>query len=132
MNQEFMRKTDYLMNQYINKIKELNNIVQYQTNVIQNYENLFKDYNSKFQTMDEKYKEFINEHNNFLKEHNKNVEEFEEKKDRYICLICCDKYRDCVIEPCYHFVSCINCSEKLVNCPVCRTEINSMLAVYGT
>jgi hypothetical protein len=132
MNQEYMRQTNFLINKYINKVQELNNIIAYQTNVIKNYEDLTRDYNSKFEKMNEQHNDFLKKYNDLIKEYNKDVEEFEEKKNRYECLICCDKYRDCVIEPCYHFVSCINCTEKLVECPICRTEINSMLAVYGT
>lgn len=120
-----MRRTDFLINKYVNKITELNHIIQYQKDMIQKYEYMLKEYNIKFENIK-------SEHKSFLEEYNKNVEEFEEKKDRYDCLICCNKLRDCVIEPCYHFVACIECSEKLVECPVCRSQIDSLLPVFGT
>lgn len=120
-----MRRTDFLINKYVNKITELNHVIQFQKNMIQKYENMLKEYNIKFENIK-------SEHKSFLEEYNKNVEEFEEKKDRYDCLICCNKLRDCVIEPCYHFVTCIECSEKINECPVCRSQIDSLLPVFGT
>jgi len=36
------------------------------------------------------------------------------------CIICCDNTIDCVITPCGHQISCLDCSKKLSTCPVCN------------
>mmetsp|Transcript_8237 Transcript_8237/g.15513 ORF Transcript_8237/g.15513 Transcript_8237/m.15513 type:complete len:493 (-) Transcript_8237:4886-6364(-) len=35
------------------------------------------------------------------------------------CIICCSRSIDCVFTPCGHQVSCLKCSNNLLNCPIC-------------
>lgn len=35
------------------------------------------------------------------------------------CIICCSRAIDCVFTPCGHQVSCLKCSNQLLNCPIC-------------
>ncbi len=53
------------------------------------------------------------------------------EKEKYMCNICFDNLKNVVIVPCYHFVSCKRCASKLPNCPICRSEIESMLYLFG-
>ena len=40
----------------------------------------------------------------------------------YLCQICLDTPRDCILEPCMHFCLCVGCVSKLLEtkCPICR------------
>ena len=46
--------------------------------------------------------------------------------EAYTCSICLTNSKDCIFEPCGHFVCCILCIGMLPNaqCPVCRTKCN--------
>lgn len=54
----------------------------------------------------------------------------EEKK----CIICCEKERDAVLNPCGHVLCCLECARKIhenrlkkATCPICREEITSII-----
>ena len=44
----------------------------------------------------------------------------------YLCQICLDAPRDCLLEPCMHFCICVSCVTRLSDnkCPVCRRHID--------
>ena len=44
-------------------------------------------------------------------------------KEARTCKICMDNEVEVVLLPCGHSVSCVNCADKLINCPVCRQFI---------
>lgn len=69
--------------------------------------------------------------NNKLMVENK---EIATKLESYICNICLSKPKDCILEPCGHFVSCMSCIRLLPNskCPVCRTMCNYYTRIYNT
>jgi hypothetical protein len=46
------------------------------------------------------------------------------------CLICCDKQREILFEPCRHFSTCKGCSVIVVKCPVCRANVMSKKEIY--
>ena len=46
------------------------------------------------------------------------------------CIICCDAARDCVLVPCGHLSTCRACALQLVQCSVCRADIQQRLPVY--
>jgi hypothetical protein len=49
------------------------------------------------------------------------------------CVICADKARDVVLEPCFHFVSCKRCIIFMQNdlkCPVCRQKVTRLVEVF--
>ena len=50
----------------------------------------------------------------------------------YLCQICLDKPRDCLLEPCMHFCICTGCVRKLSdkNCPICRRDIDFWQNVF--
>lgn len=57
---------------------------------------------------------------------NKNVESL-------LCVICLYELREILFEDCKHLVICIKCMNKLVNkneCPICRTETNTLKIFY--
>ena len=69
-------------------------------------------------------KEFIGD--NFRLKSDLNLE-----KEKYLCNICYDNNKNIIMVPCYHFVSCKRCSSKLETCPICRTEIEHVLQLFG-
>ena len=50
-----------------------------------------------------------------------------------VCVICLTNNRDICNRPCGHVCSCVSCYEAMPSprkCPVCRENIESILAVY--
>ena len=43
------------------------------------------------------------------------------------CLMCFDKERKIMFQPCFHFISCTVCQHKVSTCPLCRAEIKGRL-----
>ena len=50
--------------------------------------------------------------------------------DRFRCSICCDREVQIVFLPCQHLTSCEQCSIRIDDCPICRTNIDRRLRVY--
>jgi len=50
----------------------------------------------------------------------------------YLCQICLDLPRDCLLEPCMHFCVCVKCVKLLTEskCPVCRRTIEFYQNVF--
>lgn len=50
----------------------------------------------------------------------------------YLCQICLDKPRDCILEPCMHFSLCAMCVRLLPEptCPICRRTIEFFQNVF--
>ena len=50
----------------------------------------------------------------------------------YLCQICLDAPRDCLLEPCMHFCLCVSCVTRLPDnkCPVCRRHIDFYQNVF--
>lgn len=46
------------------------------------------------------------------------------------CTICLDNERDCVYVPCGHTTTCMSCSKKISECPVCRNVIQNKYKIY--
>lgn len=51
------------------------------------------------------------------------VSECEEQSDAMLCKICLDRQFTVVFLPCGHLVSCVECSEQVSHCPICRVYI---------
>lgn len=51
---------------------------------------------------------------------------------RLACIICMDRTRDMMIEPCSHLMLCFQCigSIRDYKCPICKTEISGLRRVY--
>ena len=41
-------------------------------------------------------------------------------------MLCRVGYRDIVLIPCMHDVTCSKCSTKLINCPLCKTALRDV------
>lgn len=67
---------------------------------------------------------------NIYKKENENLEI---KLNNYLCAICMENYRTCVLEPCCHFICCENCITKMLNnnCPVCRTKCTFYIKTFN-
>lgn len=50
-------------------------------------------------------------------------------EDSRLCVICCDRARDCVLD-CLHFVTCFECASIINRCPCCRRPITERKEVY--
>lgn len=50
------------------------------------------------------------------------------------CVVCMDNERNCVLHPCHHLCTCINCGRLLFKrqdaCPICRRAITNVFRVY--
>ena len=46
-----------------------------------------------------------------------------------MCIICDDQPRDVILQ-CGHVVSCLACTERLINCPICRTAITEIRQAF--
>lgn len=46
------------------------------------------------------------------------------------CNICMDNETDTVFMPCRHFSACEKCSDRLINCHICRRKIEQCIKVY--
>ena len=57
-----------------------------------------------------------------------------EKLEAYTCSICLTNTKDCILEPCGHFVGCMQCIDLLPDCkcPVCRTVCNYYIKVFNS
>jgi hypothetical protein len=44
------------------------------------------------------------------------------KKNR-TCVVCLEREREVVLHPCRHYCLCIECSDRLRQCPMCRRRI---------
>lgn len=74
------------------------------------------------------------------KEINSKTEEYKseitkkQKKDTYErnfdCVICFDKQRNCVFNPCHHLACCKTCAVKIIFCPICNKKIVNIDDVF--
>lgn len=48
-----------------------------------------------------------------------------------LCAICMDEKADFLVVPCGHKCGCKKCLEQLIQCPICRTKIESILKVVN-
>ncbi|XP_078001048.1 putative 3-hydroxybutyryl-CoA dehydrogenase [Glandiceps talaboti] len=50
------------------------------------------------------------------------------------CAICMDRQRDCLLCPCHHLITCMECAKSLLNrkdfCPICRKDITEIVRVF--
>ena len=61
-----------------------------------------------------------------------NVQDNVRNINDYLCQICLDKPRDCILEPCMHFSLCNRCVKLLPEpkCPICRRTIEFFQNVF--
>ena len=45
-----------------------------------------------------------------------------------LCIICFERYRNTLLLPCKHLISCESCQKRLKECPVCKSSINSVIS----
>ena len=57
-------------------------------------------------------------------------EEQKETGDRYICKVCYENPLEVIFLPCKHVCCCKECSDKVSNCPMCRTRIRAKLPLF--
>ena len=54
----------------------------------------------------------------------------EKIQDSFTCQCCADAAINTVFIPCGHLVCCADCSSKVDNCPLCRTDIQQVQPVF--
>lgn len=52
------------------------------------------------------------------------------EREKYMCNICYQNQKNCIITPCNHFASCLGCAKQVNNCPVCRQNIKSYIKLF--
>jgi len=57
--------------------------------------------------------------------------ERKEAHNKTICKICYAADVDCLLLPCCHYISCLQCARRCATCPVCRHEIIDRRPVYS-
>jgi len=66
-----------------------------------------------------------------INELKQDVQEAKEKiKDNKNCLVCRSEEINCVIKPCNHACVCMNCVEKLEDCPLDRQKIVGFKKIF--
>ncbi len=58
--------------------------------------------------------------------------EQENRKFKYqkICVVCKDHDRSRIFLPCGHLCVCKDCKDSVTCCPICRSQIKGVVAVY--
>jgi len=51
-------------------------------------------------------------------------------KEEELCVICLDKKKEILLLPCKHLCLCLNCSNSINDCPLCRMVVTSKTSVY--
>jgi len=57
-------------------------------------------------------------------------ETVEKIQDSFTCQCCADSAINTVFIPCGHLVCCSDCSKKVENCPLCRSDISQVQSVF--
>ena len=104
-------------------LDEIKNKKKIVTNSIENIELLSQE-NENFKKYNEEIKK---ENENLL-----HLLEIKEKtiKDGQLCNICVNDKINVVFIPCFHGFCCLTCSNKLVDCPICRKKICKKQKIY--
>jgi hypothetical protein len=63
-------------------------------------------------------------------ENHKLHKKLEFEKEKYMCNVCYQSQKDCIIQPCRHFAGCKSCCQQLNTCPICRIEIKSYITLF--
>lgn len=79
---------------------------------------------------DSELKKLNSNNKKLVKENNRLVKVCQFEKEKYLCNICYQNQKDCIIEPCRHFATCSNCSFQLDKCPVCRQKIEKYITLF--
>jgi len=53
-----------------------------------------------------------------------------DKADAMLCAICLDRPKNCFLRPCGHVASCMDCSQHLQACPICRAPISDRFQAF--
>ena len=96
-----------------------------------NLEKILYKYNTYIKNINETLKNTIEQIKYYKDKYEQMEEEIEKIKDKYSCSVCFTNTRNIIFEPCNHFVCCKDCGIKLNKCPICRSDIISLLLVFG-
>lgn len=50
--------------------------------------------------------------------------------EQNLCVICMENEKNCLLKPCKHIATCIECSELISDCPICRSSISKKTQVF--
>lgn len=56
--------------------------------------------------------------------------ELSEEKDKNLCVVCLDRKREILLNPCKHYCLCITCVISIHRCPVCNQKISTTEKIY--
>jgi hypothetical protein len=74
----------------------------------------------------------VKEVNDYLTKKNSELLEDKDINAEFLCVICLTDTKNCLLEPCGHLATCIECYKtgKLKKCPCCRTTITNMRKIF--
>jgi len=59
------------------------------------------------------------------------LEENRRLKEERLCKICLDNEKEVIFIPCGHFAACASCGTSFSKCPVCRSNITSIVKTFS-
>ena len=54
----------------------------------------------------------------------------QEDDDSKLCVICFENAKNCLLKPCRHIATCMECSQLVHECPICRSQITKKSKVF--
>jgi hypothetical protein len=58
------------------------------------------------------------------------AQRLDQLEERQLCVVCSEQVRRQLFLPCRHLVTCATCSTQLKHCPMCRTEVESIVEAF--
>lgn len=113
-------------------IKELHReIVSMQTVLATKTAELDDQYNINLLVLEGKMESMAIEHASEVKVLEKQVSDCALNRELTgLCVVCLETTSNHVLIPCYHICTCLTCALKLIDCPVCRSQITSVHKVF--
>lgn len=106
--------------EYCNKINEYDKRINEYISITYRLNNEINEYKQKLE---------LKTSNNIIKLFDKCCDEIDDSNNP--CSICLENKRNVLLLPCKHVSNCIKCSDKLNECPLCRTKIEKMISIFN-
>lgn len=54
----------------------------------------------------------------------------DEPDDTLYCIVCCDRPRTRLFQPCMHVCTCDECATRVTACPLCKVDVQARWRVF--